>query len=95
MFKRSLEEESELTLAVRELRDELRAMREVLSELAEATQWQNNNAEDYPALVHERAALWAFAESRLPRLLEEIELGPNISLPANEPSEPKIQQGLF
>jgi hypothetical protein len=92
---RTVKEESELTLAVRELRDEVQAVREVLSELAEAAKWQNNNAEDYPALVHDRSSLWTLAEARLPKLIEEIAIGPDKPLLPLQQGKPNTQRDLY
>jgi hypothetical protein len=84
-----------LTLAVRELRDELRAMREVLCELSEAASWQNNNAEDYPALVGDRSALWTLAEMKFPKLIDELSGTPKPPTFDPEDREPKSQRDLF
>ena len=95
MFSRSPEKVSELTLAVRELREELCAIREVLTELVEATEWQNNNAEDYPALVRDRSAIWSIVEMKLPKLLDELCGSPLPPLPATSEIERRPQQDLF
>jgi hypothetical protein len=94
MVNRTQQEESDLTVAARELRDELCAMREVLAELAEALQWQNNNAEDYPDLLRGRSALSTLAEVKLPRLIEEINFGPP-KLSSQNSDEPRSQRELF
>lgn len=70
-------------------------MREVLSELSDAAQWQNNNAEDYPALIHDRSALWTLAEMKLPKLIEELTCGVQAPMPAISADEPRTQQDLF
>lgn len=95
MLRRTPVEESELTLAVRELRDELGVLRDVLSELTEAAQWQNNNAEEYPALVRDRSTLWTLVEARLPRLIDALTLGPDAPLPPSADREPRRQRDLF
>lgn len=92
--RRTSREEEPLVEAVRELREELRVMRDVVSELVEALQWQINNADDYPTLVHGRWALWSLAEARLPRLIENINFGPPIPS-SQEPINPRSQRELF
>lgn len=96
MYSRRLpKEESPLVEAVRELRDEIRGMREVLAELVEAAEWQNNNAEDYPALIRDRSAPWTLADYRLPKLLEELNGGPPAPIPDQKDAPPRSQRDLF
>lgn len=88
-------DKSPLVEAVRELRDEIRVMREVLSELVEAAKWQNNNAEDYPALAPDRSTLWTLADYKLPKLLEELNGGPPAPMPDIKDVSPRSQRDLF
>lgn len=87
--------EDPLIEGVCELRDEVRGMRQVLSQLVDAAEWQNNNAEEYPALVQDRSAPWTLAEYKLPKLLAELTEGPRAPIPDIENAPPRSQRGLF
>lgn len=68
MIRHTPTEQSDLVHAVDSLRDEVRVLRQVLDEIREALQWQNNNAEDFPALIEHRRATCSLAEASLPSL---------------------------
>ena len=55
------------------LRQEIRVLRDAVDELTEAVRWQNNNAEDYPALTEDRSRLWTLAHETLPALVNRIQ----------------------
>lgn len=75
-------EQSELALSVVILRDEVRVLRDVLDEIREALQWQNRNAEDFPALIENRQEFWQAAGATLPPLVAALKVPP--PLPANQ-----------
>jgi hypothetical protein len=89
-------EKSDLVDAVKELRDEVSVLRNVLDELVTAVQWQNNNAADYPFLVSDYAGRWAPADLKLPSVAQTrcnseaesvVKPHPSNSEPAQIPDE--------
>jgi len=80
------------------LSEEVRILRMAVDELTEAVKWQNNNAEDYPALLEGRSKLWSLAHVTLPELLSNCEYTPpkeeeqSVAPPSARPAG---QQKLF
>jgi hypothetical protein len=62
-----------LIVELTSLRQEIRVLRDAVDELAEAVRWQNNNAEDYPAIAASRSQLWTLANETLPSLITSIQ----------------------
>lgn len=93
MIRHTATEQSDLVNAVDALRDEVRVLRQVLDEIREALQWQNNNAEDFPAIIEERLAHCSLAEANLPSLPSSAR-SPDAELITDIPAFTK-QQELF
>lgn len=96
MLKPSRQEKSELTLAVDSLREEVRVLRDVLDEIREALQWQNNNAQDFPALTANRQAAASLADATLPSPPPPVEINPVQAQPPYSADSPSAtQRNLF
>lgn len=93
MIRSTATQQPDLVHAVDSLRDEVRVLRQVLDEIREALQWQNNNAEDYPALVENRGMPHSLANATLPPPPSSAESSQ--SFPAAESIAYTTQQKLF
>jgi len=79
------------------LSEEVRILRMAVDQLTEAVKWQNNNAEDYPALLEGRSKLWSLAHVTLPELLSNCEssLAEEEQSVVPPPASPAGQKKLF
>jgi hypothetical protein len=96
----SCDHTTELRDAVTELCHEVRYLAETLDQIREALQWQNNNAADYPHLIHDRENFWQAVHATLPPWTSHLASAPHEpltnsqdELPINSPGRQHLLFG--